>query len=149
MQIIEWIASYGSWSWIVAGAVLLALELVVPGGVFIWLGVSAVITGLAAMFQPIPWPFQFLIFGLLSLVTIIGWLRYWKGRPQPTDSPLLNQRAARFIGHEATLDEPLRNGFGRLNLGDSVWRIAGPDLAAGQKVRVIGHDGAVLKVEQA
>ena len=33
------------------------------------------------------------------------------------------------------------------SLGDGVWRISGPDLAAGQKVRVIGADGPVLKVE--
>ena len=45
------------------------------------------------------------------------------------------------------IDEPIRDGFGRLALGDSVWRIAGPDLAAGQKVRIVGADGAVLKVE--
>ena len=50
-------------------------------------------------------------------------------------------------GHEAVIDEPIRDGFGRLALGDSVWRIAGPDLAAGQKVRIVGADGAVLKVE--
>ena len=44
------IASYGPWSWIVAGVVLLALELVVPGGFLLWLGVAGIITGLAAMF---------------------------------------------------------------------------------------------------
>lgn len=149
MQIIEWIASYGGWSWVVAGVVLLALELVVPGGIFLWLGISGVITGLAALFWVINWPIQFLVFGLLSLVTIFGWLRYWKGRVQPTDRPFLNDRAGKLVGREIVLNEPIRDGFGRLPIGDTQWRISGPDLSAGQKVRIVGYDGAVLKVELA
>ena len=45
------------------------------------------------------------------------------------------------------IEEPIVNGYGRLRLGDSSWRIAGPDLAVGQRVRVVGADGALLKVE--
>jgi len=151
MQIIDFIAGYGAWSWIVAGAVLLALELAVPGGILLWLGISGIITGLAVMFQPqLGWPLQFLIFGGLSLVTIIGWLRWSKRRGEEvTDSPFLNKRAERFVGKEAVLAEPILNGSGRVALDDSVWRIAGPDLIAGQRIRIIGHDGAVLKVEAA
>jgi membrane protein implicated in regulation of membrane protease activity len=151
MQIVDLIASYGPWAWIVAGAVLLGLELAVPGGILLWLGISAIITGLASMFQPgLPWPVLFLIFGGLSLVTIIGWLRWSKGRgEEATDSPFLNRRADRFIGKEAVLSEPILNGSGRVALDDSVWRIAGPDLGAGQRIRIVGHDGAVLKVEAA
>ncbi len=149
MQLIDWIASHGPWSWLVAGAVFLALELVVPGGFLLWLGISAGVTGLAAMFLPIDWPLQFLIFGVLGLVTIVGWLRYTRNRPERTDSPLLNQRAARYIGREATLNEPIVNGFGRVNIGDTVWRCSGPDLAAGTRVRIVGHEGAVIKVEPA
>ena len=151
MQIVDLIASYGAWAWIVAGAVLLGLELAVPGGILLWLGISGIITGLVAMFQPqMGWPFQFLIFGALSLITIIGWLRWSKGRGEPdSDSPFLNKRADRFIGKEAVLSEPILNGSGRVALDDSVWRIAGPDLGAGQRIRIVGHDGAVLKVEAA
>jgi len=151
MQIIDFIASYGAWSWIIAGAVLLALELALPGGILLWLGISGIITGLAAMFQPqMGWPFQFLIFGALSLITIVGWLRYTKGRgEEPTDSPFLNKRVERFIGKEAVLAEPIRNGTGRVSIDDSVWRIVGPDLNAGQRVRIVGSDGAVLRVEAA
>lgn len=151
MQIVDLIASYGAWAWIVAGAVLLALELVVPGGILLWLGISAIITGLAAMVQPgLRGPFQFLIFGALSLITIVGWLRWSKGRGEtPSDSPFLNKRVERFIGKEAVLSEPILNGTGRISIDDSVWRIEGPDLNAGARVRVVGSDGAVLRVEAA
>lgn len=148
MQVIDWIASYGPWSWMVAGVVLLALELVAPGGVLLWMGVSGIVTGLAALMQPdMGWPLQFLIFGGLSLITIIAWLRYSKGRETPSDRPMLNRRAERFIGQEAVLTEPIVDGYGRVALEDSVWRIAGPDLSAGNRIRIIGHDGAILRVE--
>ena len=39
---------YGPWAWFVTGLVLLALELVVPGGYFLWLGAAGLVTGLAA-----------------------------------------------------------------------------------------------------
>jgi len=147
MDIVDLIASYGPWAWIVAGAILLALELVVPGGFFVWMGVAGIITGLAAFFQPIGWPLQFLLFGGMSLILIVGWLRYSKGREKPSESPFLNRRAERFIGQELVLDEPIRDGFGRVSLGDTVWRVAGPDLPAGQRIRVTGAEGALLRVE--
>jgi membrane protein implicated in regulation of membrane protease activity len=149
MDIINAIAAYGPWAWIVIGVVLLALELVLPGGFLLWLGVAGVITGLATMFQPLDWPLQFLVFGVLSLVLIVIWMRFFKNRERPSDRPFLNRRADVFIGHEAVLDEPIRDGFGRLKLGDTIWRIAGPDLQPGQKVRVVSADGAVLRVEPA
>lgn len=149
MDVVNFIASYGPWAWILGGVVLLALELVLPGGFFLWLGISGIVTGLASMFQPIDWPWQVLIFGALSLLTIFGWLRYSRGREQPSDRPLLNERAAQFIGREALLAEPIRGGFGRIAFGDTTWRVAGPDLAAGERVRVVGYEGGVLQVEPA
>lgn len=149
MEFLNELASYGPWFWIVVGAVLLALELVMPGGFLLWLGVAGVITGLASMFQPIDWPFQFLLFGGLSLVLIVAWMRYFKPRERESDRPYLNRRAEAYVGQEAVLHEAIRDGFGRISLGDTIWRVQGPDLPAGQKVRIVSAEGAVLKVEAA
>lgn len=147
MELIAFVAEYGAWSWIVAGLVLLALELVVPGGYLLWTGIAGILTGLITLVQQPPWPVQWLIFGILSLVSILAWVRLGKSRKDESDRPLLNQRTQQFVGQEAMLAEPISNGFGRLVLGDSVWRISGPDLPAGQKVRIVGADGNVLRVE--
>lgn len=147
MQVVEFLAAYGAWSWIVAGLVLLALELVVPGGYLLWMGVAGIVTGLATMLLPMGWPVQWVIFGALSLVSILLWVRWQRGRQSLSDQPFLNRRAERFIGHEAVLDFPIEAGYGRLALGDTIWRISGPDLPAGRRIRVVAHDGAVLKVE--
>ncbi|HVY49980.1 MAG TPA: NfeD family protein [Devosia sp.] len=147
MVLLNLFATYGPWAWFVVGLVLLALELVVPGGYFLWLGAAGLATGILAFIPGITWPWQFTVFGVLALAIVIGWTLITRNRRPKSDNPFLNRRAERFIGHEAVIEEPIKDGFGRLALGDGVWRIAGPDLPAGRKVRVVGADGAVLKVE--
>jgi membrane protein implicated in regulation of membrane protease activity len=149
MQVIDYIASNGPWAWIVAGLVLLALELVVPGGFLLWMGISGIVTGIVVLVWAIGWPLQWLIFGVLSLVSIALWVRWTRSRPTPTDRPYLNRRAEHLVGQEAVLEQAIEQGFGRVVLGDTVWRVSGADLPAGQRVRIIGHEGAVLKVEAA
>lgn len=148
MQVIDFIGQYGAWSWLVAGLVLLGLELVVPGGVLVWLGGAAMVTGLLSLFVTIFWPLQFVIFGVLALVAIWLWLRL-RGSGVASDRPFLNQRALRYVGREVVLEQPILDGVGRLNLDDTTWRITGPDLAAGARVRIVSADGAELTVEAA
>ena len=147
MQVIDFIASYGAWAWIVAGLILLGLELLLPGGFLLWMGISGIVTGLMVLFQDISWPLQWLLFGVLSLLSITVWLRWSRNRETPSDRPLLNQRADQLVGQEAVLEQPIQQGFGRIVLGDTVWRVAGADLPVGQRVRIVGHEGAVLRVE--
>ena len=149
MQVIDFVTANGPWAWIVAGLVLLALELVVPGGFLLWMGISGIITGLVVLFWAIGWPLQWLIFGILSLVSIALWVRWTRSRPSATDRPYLNRRAEQLVGQEAVLDQPIQQGFGRVVLGDTVWRVSGPDLPVGQRVRIVGSVGAVLQVEAA
>lgn len=149
MVLLDLFVEYGPWSWFVTGLVLLALELVVPGGYFLWLGVAGLVTGLAAFIPGIGWPGEVTIFGILAIAIVIVWTLISHNRVPRSDNPYLNRRAERFVGTEAVIDEPIKDGHGRLTLDDTIWRIAGPDLAAGQKVRVVGADGAVLRVEAA
>lgn len=146
MEVMGFLAEYGAWSWIVAGLILLALELVVPGGYLVWTGVAGILTGLITLVQQPPWPVQWLTFGILSLVSIVAWIRISRNRQEESDRPLLNERTQQFVGQEAVLDQPLINGFGRMALGDTVWRVSGPDLPAGQRVRIVGANGNVLRV---
>jgi membrane protein implicated in regulation of membrane protease activity len=120
MALIDFLSANAPWSWIVAGLVLLALELVVPGGYLLWLGISAIVTGLLVLVWAISWPLQWLIFGILGLVAIFTWTRWTRGRRTDSDRPLLNRRTDQFIGQIGVLDEPIAGGFGRLHLGDTV-----------------------------
>ena len=43
------IIALGPWAWIIAGAILLALELAVPGAFMMWLGLAAGLVGLISV----------------------------------------------------------------------------------------------------
>lgn len=149
MEVIEFVSQYGPWSWVVAGLVLLAIELIAPGGVFVWFGGAAVITGLVTLGVNIGWPLQWAIFGVLSLAGLAGWLAIRRRNPAVSESPLLNQRSERMVGKHGFLSEPIIGGTGRMEFADSVWRVTGPNLPVGHQVRVTGHKGSVLQVESA
>jgi len=84
------------------------------------------------------WQIQVLAFLALSLVSAYVGKKLVGGRHDPTDQPLLNRRGAQMVGKMATLAEPIKDGRGRIKLGDTLWRVSGPDLPAGTQVRVTG-----------
>jgi membrane protein implicated in regulation of membrane protease activity len=100
---------------------------------------------------------NWLIFGfilmaleLLAPGVFMFWLRVVHAHgANDSDRPLLNRRAERHVGEEIVLDEPITGGFGRVPIGDTLWRVAGPDLPAGRRIRIVGHDGPVLRVVEA
>jgi membrane protein implicated in regulation of membrane protease activity len=69
---------------------------------------------------------------------------------EESDQPLLNQRSAQLIGRTATLAEPINDGYGRVQIDGVHWRISGPDLPAGARVKVTSSvDSGTLAVEAA
>ena len=72
------------------------------------------------------------------------WFRKY---PEETDQPNLNRRGEQYIGRSFTLETAIDNGVGRVRVGDSLWRAVGDDMPAGSRVKVVGVDGASLKVE--
>ena len=136
------------WHWCIAGMVLLGLELFAPGAVFLWLGIAAWITGALLWLVPsLAWQAQFVVFSAASLLSLFAWRHYRRHNPVTSDRPTLNRRGEQYIGRVLVLDEALENGSGRVRLGDSVWKVTGPDIPAGARVRITGVDGAVLMVQ--
>ncbi|MGO4871791.1 MAG: NfeD family protein [Roseiarcus sp.] len=135
--------------WLVAGLVLCAAETLAPGAFLIWIGAAAVVVGLIEFFVALALTPQLLLFAALVVAFVfIGRDVYGSldaGTPQ---LPL--SRAHALIGKEFFLDEAIVHGFGRIRVGDSVWRVAGEDMPAGAKVRVVAvEDGAKVRVEKA
>ncbi len=54
-----------------------------------------------------------------------------------------------YIGSELVLIEPIEQGSGKAKLGDGVWKVSGPELPAGARVRVTGVNGTILTVVSA
>ena len=62
---------------------------------------------------------------------------------------MLNRRTEALVGRVFTLEKPIVDGVGRVRIDDTVWRVSGPDAAAGSRVEVVRADGANLTVEPA
>lgn len=151
-MIMSLIETLGPWSWVAAGLILLAAEILVPGIFLIWIGLAALAVGLLSLLlwnaSFWTWQVQILLFLAASLAAAIAGRALMRGRTV-SDEPLLNRRAEQLVGRVATLEHPIVNGQGRIRIDDTIWRITGPDLAMGRRVRVIAAEGSRLQVEAA
>ena len=48
-----------------------------------------------------------------------------------------------------TLEKPIVDGVGTIRIEDTVWRVNGPSLPAGSRVKIARADGGDLEVEAA
>ena len=139
----------GPWAWFVLGGVLLVAEIAAPGAFLLWLGLAALATGGLSYFVGLNWQGEVLAFAALAVIAVLVGRRITPAPGRASDRPFLNRRSEGFVGRVFTLDEPIMGGVGRVRIDDTVWRIEGPDLAAGHDVKVVAADGATLKVEAA
>ena len=108
---LQYLETLAYWDWFIAGLVLVILEIFAPGAVFLWLGIAAGVVGAVVFFAPyLDWKFQFTLFAVLSVVSIVVSRRYLKRRPLETDHPNLNRRGAQYVGRELILDAALSGG---------------------------------------
>ncbi|WP_173932432.1 NfeD family protein [Chelativorans sp. Marseille-P2723] len=153
-MLIDILGELGPWNWMLLGFVLLALEILIPGVFLLWIGIAAILTGALSLqlwaLALWSWQVQVLVFLGLSLASAYVGMRVMDARREhETDEPLLNRRAEQLAGRTATLDEPITHGHGRIKIGDTFWRVTGPDLPAGSRVRVVAAKGSRLQVEPA
>ena len=146
------VGELGPWNWVAIGLVLLVMEIALPGVFLLWFGMAAIVVGaLSIMFHNAafwPWEAQIVVFLILSLVMAYFGKRLMD-KGDVTDEPLLNKRSEQLIGRTATLGEPIKEGYGRIRIDDSQWRVKGPDLPAGARVKISAVDGGELIVEAA
>jgi inner membrane protein len=134
------------WGWIIAGVILIGIEVFAPGAFMMWLGMAAIVTGVLAFAVPLPWEWAGLLFAALAVAAVfIG--RHVNRRKSVSESGVfINNRGQALVGRVFPLDGPLENGAGRVRVDDTVWRVHGADAPAGTHVRVVGIDGSSLKV---
>ena len=82
----------------------------------------------------------------------------WKGKalPQPPEGGLILRQCRRVLHRDAEgrmhvveTQTLVFDGNGTVRIGDTVWRVAGPDTPAGTRVKVVQVDGANLTVAAA
>lgn len=135
------------WIWLAVGLVLAGLEMLVPGVYLIWLALAAIVVALLAFVSGPALAMQVIAFVSLALIFAFSAKRWLGERPIVSADPLLNNRMGRLVGETAVVTAAIEGGSGRIRVGDSEWIAHGPDIAAGERVRITGGRGSELLVE--
>jgi membrane protein implicated in regulation of membrane protease activity len=51
-----------------------------------------------------------------------------------------------LVGQSHDLLDPIIDGRGSIKIGDTIWRVEGPELPRGARIKVVSADGTLLKV---
>ncbi|CAM3516419.1 hypothetical protein BS639_08845 [Rouxiella silvae] len=134
--------------WLSLGGLLLAAELLGASGYLLWSGVAAALVGLLVWVVPLSWEWQGVAFAVLTIVAALLWASWLKRKPDDTTAnESLNQRGRQMVGLHGHLLEQPENGYSRIRIGDSTWRVSGAEtLNTGEEVIVTGVEGNTLRV---
>lgn len=135
------------WQWFILTFILLIFEVFIPGTFLLWVGMATGSVGILTWLFPLPLAVQLLLFGGATLFFVYLWNRFFRKKVERTDESSLNNRGAGYVGKTYTLEEPIKDGKGRISIDDTLWRIKGEDLPKGAKVRILKVDGVVLIVD--
>jgi len=135
------------WAWILAGVVLLGLELLSGTLFLVFPGVAALAIGLVAFFEAGAAWVQWVLFAVLSVGTMLMFRRPLLGRLQLGGE---SRDLDALLGETAVLVTALEaGGIGKAEMRGTSWNVrnAGAErLAEGQRVRVERVQGLLLWV---
>jgi len=147
---VEQLESLTYWHWIILALLLLGGEALGAAGFMIGISISAMgVALLMALGIIVDWQIQFLLFALLSVVASIVFWKFFSVRSENDDAGMINNRAAQLVGRTLTLEHNVENGQGKLQIGDTFWKVAAQqDLKAGTLVEIHGAEGMVLLIKK-
>ena len=122
------------WPWVIGAVVLAGLEIVGPGVYLLWIGLGALVVGLAVLVAPeLPLSWQLLVFAVAMLgSTSLGFAIQRRSRSTPPGTSL-NQELDGLVGRQAQAIAAFSGGRGRIRVGDSSYAAASPAaIAEGQ-----------------
>ena len=137
------------WHWLGLGILLMILDLVIGANFFlIWIGVAAITTAIIDIIIPgLDWQYQMSFFALASVMLAFIWKKYTI-TSSGSDSKL-NKRSQQYIGRTFSVVKAVKNGRGKIKIGDSVWAVTcDSDLPIGTDVKVVSVNGVILCVEK-
>ncbi len=145
----DWLSEISAWHWASIGILLLVLEILGTAGFLIGTAIAAFL--MAAIISIVPdmdWKWQLAIFSISAAIFSFIYLKRFANFNETTDQPNLNDRAAQHIGKRYILDKAIINGQGRIQVGDTFWKVAcDEDLAVTSKIEVTAVDSMTLIVK--
>lgn len=139
-----------AWHWMVLGAVLIGLEILLPGTLLMWFGIAAILTGGVLALTGVGFAWQLMVFGAIAVIVIFP-VRRLARRFLPGDedeAAALNRRGAEMVGRKVTITEDVVNGAGAARFGDTRWTVRSEaSMRAGDTAVIVRVEGATLHVE--
>ncbi len=136
------------WYWIGFATVMFIFEMISPTFGALFAGIAALITALLSYFIDASLSVQFIVFVLLTMVSLFTvrpllLKRFYSQKDMPSRSEAL-------IGKFGILSEDIKSPeeMGRVNIDGSDWSAKSESaIAKGQRVKIVALDGLTLKVE--
>lgn len=135
--------------WFLFGALLLALELVIPGVVLVFFGAGAWVTAIVSLFFDPSLEWQLALFSVISVLSLVFLRKLVKrrffGEPRSTGDTLEDE----FIGRTATAAEDFDgNGKGKVDFRGTSWNaVCESEVRKGEQVRIREKQSITLYVE--
>lgn len=133
--------------WLGLAALLALAELFVPGVFLIWVAAAAALTGILSLFIDLTVAGQLTVFGLSTIIAVLGGRRWYLTHVVESENPLLNNRSAQLVGRTVTVVEAISATSGRAKVGDGEWPAKGPNMEKGAIAMVAAVEGGVLRLE--
>ncbi|WP_068874896.1 MULTISPECIES: NfeD family protein [unclassified Phenylobacterium] len=138
------------WIWAGLAAAILAVEVLTGSGWLLWASASAAATAAVVGLANISVPTALLVFALLTIVSTLLARRYL---PRQVVGPAgdINDNVARLVGDEGSAVTAFVRGAGRVFIDGKEWAAElddGEALEAGASVKVVGVEGARLRVRR-
>ena len=139
-----------AWLWVYAGSALMLLELIAPGFILCFFGLSAATVGVLrfAFGEAFTLTWQLAAFSAFSILYIVLLRQYLKkvfvGGKVETKTDFDNESVGRIGQVTTAINPPLA---GRILLGDAEWTAeADEPIAVGANVKVVAQSNLTMKV---
>lgn len=134
--------------WIIAGVILIVLELVAPGLIIIFFGIGALLTGIVSWILPLSIQWQLAIFLFSSIVSLLVFRKYIKQKLfEKTEENSIDEFEEEFIGKQAVAVADFTNGAGRVSFKGTEWNARSEDaILAGELLTIIARESITLIV---
>jgi membrane protein implicated in regulation of membrane protease activity len=140
------------WHWLILSGIFLIIEVLSFTAFFLFFAIASLIMAIITFSVPElnPW-LQIVIASIFAIVSCLLWYKtykHYKKSKKNKDALAINVRLQHYIGKEMTLLTDVENGYAKVKLGDTQWRLeVKENLKKGDIVIITGFDSTTLKAK--
>ena len=144
----ESLLSLTVYHWFALGLLLFAAEALGAAGFLLGAAAAALATGIVVWFVPeMAAGSQLTLFAIGSVLATYLYFKVFRQAQDDEPDLSINQRTASLLGHRFELTDTLETGTGRVQIGDTFWRVeCDRPIGAGTRVEVVSTEGMSIRL---